>query len=538
MGDFSFSDDRELQQLNAQTLADPDNFDHWEKLVRAAEAQEGGLNRNSSPQAITAVREVYDRLLARFPLFFGYWKKYADLEFVVTGPEAAELVYERGIASIGTSVDLWANYCAFKTDTWHDMDAIRELFERGVESAGLDFLAHPLWDKYLEFEDRCESPQNIFKLLGRIIHIPLHQYARYFERYRSMAATRPVSELAPESVLSSFGPLNEVELRQRLDAYHVDVFQKTQAETTKRWTYEQEIKRPYYHVTELDSAQLTNWRRYLDFEEAEGDYTRIKFLYERCLVTCANYDEFWFRYARWMQAQGKSKSQEVRNIYARASALFIAISRPAIRLYYAYWEEAAGNIAIAMDIHHAILSFLPNHVETIISMANVQRRTRDVQAALQCLDQYMHDASGAITQHTRGAIVAEQARLLYQQGDIDAVRKLYSSQTQLYQDSAPFWLGYLDFEAKLTSPNFERVKAVYDAAKQSQSLSATAIRTITARYFSLLRDLGGKDAMSELASLDVELNGPRSVRHNMDFRVADDGWREETHNCFLDIVDE
>ena len=35
-------------------------------------------------------------------------------------------VYERGIASIGTSVDLWTNYCGFKTETNHDTDAIEE----------------------------------------------------------------------------------------------------------------------------------------------------------------------------------------------------------------------------------------------------------------------------------------------------------------------------------------------------------------------------------------------------------------------------
>lgn len=60
--------------------------------MRAAESQEGGINRNSSPQAITATRTVYDRFLAKFPLLFGYWKKYADLEFSIAGTEAAEMV--------------------------------------------------------------------------------------------------------------------------------------------------------------------------------------------------------------------------------------------------------------------------------------------------------------------------------------------------------------------------------------------------------------------------------------------------------------
>ena len=73
---------------------DPEEFERWEKLVRAAEAQEGGLNRNSSPGAIAATRDTYDRFLARFPLFFGYWKKYANLEFAIAGTEAAEMVRE------------------------------------------------------------------------------------------------------------------------------------------------------------------------------------------------------------------------------------------------------------------------------------------------------------------------------------------------------------------------------------------------------------------------------------------------------------
>lgn len=97
-------------------LEDPDNFEHWEKLVRAAESLEGGLNRNSSPQAIATTRSAYDRFLAKFPLLFGYWKKYADLEFSIAGTEAAEMVFERGVASITTSVDLWTDYTAFKIE--------------------------------------------------------------------------------------------------------------------------------------------------------------------------------------------------------------------------------------------------------------------------------------------------------------------------------------------------------------------------------------------------------------------------------------
>ena len=113
MADYSFGgtdeENAELKKLNAEVvwfppcvlprislttlqLEDPDSFENWEKLVRAAESLEGGLNRNSSPQSIAATRDIYDRFLAKFPLLFGYWKKYADLEFSIAGTEAAELV--------------------------------------------------------------------------------------------------------------------------------------------------------------------------------------------------------------------------------------------------------------------------------------------------------------------------------------------------------------------------------------------------------------------------------------------------------------
>ena len=61
------------------------------------EDQEGGkLNRNSSPQAIASLRETYDRFLARYPLFYGFWIKYADIEFSIGGTEAAEMVCSCG----------------------------------------------------------------------------------------------------------------------------------------------------------------------------------------------------------------------------------------------------------------------------------------------------------------------------------------------------------------------------------------------------------------------------------------------------------
>ncbi|KAL2930736.1 Pre-mRNA-processing factor 39, partial [Bienertia sinuspersici] len=64
--------------------------------------------------------------------------------------------------------------------------------------------------------------------------------------------------------------------------------------------FEQNIHRPYYHVKPLDDSQLHNWHRYLDLVEMEGDFDWAVKLYERCLISCAHYAEFWMRYVDYV----------------------------------------------------------------------------------------------------------------------------------------------------------------------------------------------------------------------------------------------
>ncbi|KAB8302285.1 hypothetical protein EYC80_005724 [Monilinia laxa] len=536
MADFQYGgtdeESAEIKKLNAEVLEDTDNFESWEKLVRAAETLEGGLNRNSSPQAIATTRDSYDRFLAKFPLLFGYWKKYADLEFSIAGTEAAEMVFERGIASIATSVDLWTDYCSFKVETSHDPDVIRELFERGAVAVGLDFLAHPFWDKYLEFEDRVEAQDKIFAILNRVVKIPMHQYARYFERFRQLAHARPLTELLPAETLEQFradvvsesagfqaGPKGELEIerdiRTKVDNFHLEIFARTQAETTKRWTYESEIKRPYFHVTELDNQQLANWRKYLDFEEAEDDYTRAVFLYERCLVTCAFYDEFWFRYARWMSSKER-KEEEVRNIYQRASTLYVPISRPGIRLQYAYFEEMSGRVDVARDIHQAILDRMPGHVETIISWANLERRQKGLEAAIEVYKAQID--SPAVDIYSKAAFVAEWAALLWKiRGSVDEARQVFQKNKQWYPESRHFWTKYVEFElAQPTnsgseSEHYERLKQINGEMIKTHMRLETK-KEISNLYLTYLQERGTKEAMKEFLQIDRELNGPISVQ--------------------------
>lgn len=114
--------------------------------------------------------------------------------------------------------------------------------------------------------------------------------------------------------------------------------------------FENSIGRSFFHVKPLDDSQLANWHSYLDFIEKQEDFDwvcqyfatvrmlilpksspiskifvwlqTVK-LYERCLIPCAKYPEFWMRYVEFMETKG---GRELANFaLERATQIFLEV---------------------------------------------------------------------------------------------------------------------------------------------------------------------------------------------------------------------
>ena len=136
------------------------------------------------------------------------------------------------------------------------------------------------------------------------------------------------------------------------------------------------------HVYTHGCTQLDNWREYLDFEEAESTTSAIK-LYERCLVACANYPEFWSRYANFVETNVGAAA--ARAIYVRMTSVFIK-RRPEAFLAHALFEEGQGKAADARKIYQELIA--PDApgaslVEAVVRFANFERRQNKLPAAIQ-----------------------------------------------------------------------------------------------------------------------------------------------------------
>jgi pre-mRNA-processing factor 39 len=351
----------------------------------------------------------------------------------------------------------------------------------------------------------------------------MSKYREYFERFRQTAQYRPLTELADMETLGAYrieqlrdnSNKTEIEverdIRVHLDSKYLEIYNKTQTETLKRAPFEDLIKRPYFHVTELEAPELENWRKYLDFEEAEGSYERTKFLYERCIVVCALYEEFWLRYARWLQAQ-TGKIEEVRNVYQRATFIYVPIVKPTVRLHYAVFEESEGRVDIARDVHLAILMKLPAHLETIVSLANLERRHGGIDHAIEVYSQYLRTQECDL--FAKGVLVSEWAKLLWKiKGSPDEAREVYQKNAQWYRDSRPFWVNWFFFElqqpssAATEAKQFERIKNVMEAITQRSQIGPAVVKDLGKYYMEYLLERGTADSAKEYLKIDREING-------------------------------
>ena len=173
--------------------ADPADFNCWTALIGAAERTEDVLK----------IRAVYDAFLAEFPLCYGYWKKYADAEARLAGIDGVEHVYERATHAFPYSIDLWTQRASHAIAMRRDAEKVRELFESGLAYAGTDWLAHPLWDKYIHFEQHsgCGSPVHVSRLYGRVLRVPLKELDKYWAGFDAFVTNRSPSAVIPPEEL-------------------------------------------------------------------------------------------------------------------------------------------------------------------------------------------------------------------------------------------------------------------------------------------------------------------------------------------------
>ncbi|XP_030477600.2 pre-mRNA-processing factor 39-1 isoform X3 [Syzygium oleosum] len=447
------------------------DFDAWVALIEETEkVAEGNLLK---------IRRVYDAFLAEFPLCYGYWKKYAEHEATSSTEKAVE-VYERAVLGVTYSVDIWLHYCRFAISKYEDPEVIRRLFERGLAYVGTDYLSYSLWDEYIEYEYRQQDWCRIAMIYTRIFESPILYLDKYYNSFKELAANRPLSELrtaeeaaaAASSVSEVIDQLNEGEVppdasgqspklvsaglteAEELEKYiaiREEMYKKAKEFDSKIAGFETAIGRPYFHVKPLNVAELENWHNYLNFIEREGDFSKVVKLYERCLIACANYPEYWIRYVKSMEAHGSMDLAE--NALIRATQVFVK-RQPEIHLFAAWFKEHNGDILAARAAYELVHTEIsPGLLEAIIKHANMERRLGNLDDALAVYEQAIAIEKGKEHSQALPVLFAQYARFLYlATGKVEKAREVLDEAPEHVQLSKPFLEILIFMEAVMPLP--------------------------------------------------------------------------------------
>ncbi|KAK9501193.1 hypothetical protein O3M35_002266 [Rhynocoris fuscipes] len=412
----------ELEKYWKAVKDDPTDFTGWTYLLQYVD-QESDLE---------AAREAYDTFLSHYPYCYGYWRKYADYEKRKGEKSKCEEVFERGLKAIPLSVDLWLHYLNFcKSTLKDDEEQLRNQFKRAIEQCGLEFRSDRLWDCYIKWETEGKHLQNVCQIYDQLLRIPTQGYKTHFENFEEFVlnnqpnkilsvdeflsiraevlqklrqkkvpieptAAPPGDESGDDEESNQMHADEETTLvREKIIASRKKIFKDTITAVIARWNFEEGIKRPYFHVKPLERVQLNTWREYIDFEIAGGEEERIIILFERCLIACALYEEFWVKYIKYLESLPGDMEDKIRNVYERA-CLIHHTKKPYLALNWATFEESHGNVDGARKILNHIDKEVPGVLIIQLRKINLERRAGNLEETSYLYENYISAAKTKI----------------------------------------------------------------------------------------------------------------------------------------------
>uniref|UniRef100_V9KFW1 Pre-mRNA-processing factor 39 n=1 Tax=Callorhinchus milii TaxID=7868 RepID=V9KFW1_CALMI len=491
----------------------PQDFTGWTYLLQYVEQE----------NHILAARKAFDNFFSYYPYCYGYWKKYADFEKRHGNMKLAEEVYRRGLQAIPLSVDLWLHYISFLKETLDNSNAetgakLKSVFEHSVLAAGTDFRSDRLWETYINWQNESGNLVEVTAIYDRILGIPTQLYSHHFQRFKDhvqnhlpkdIICTEDFMKLRRELVVKNShfdndGPpgddvepgidlndpaqiVSEIEnMRHRIIEIRQETHNHNENEVSRRWTFEEGIKRPYFHVKPLEKAQLKNWKDYLDFEIENGTLERVVVLFERCLVACALYEDFWIKYAKYME---NHSNEGVRHVYSRACTVHLC-KKPMVHLLWAAFEEQQGNINEARRILRSLEESVPGLAMVRLRRVSLERRHGNIDEAGFLLQDAIKNSK---TPSEASFYAVKLARLLFKvEKSLSKARKVLVEAIERDKESTKLYLNLLELEysAELKL-NEENILNCFDKAVSSSMPIETRI-AFSQRKVEFLEDFGSE----------------------------------------------
>ncbi|KAK7789474.1 hypothetical protein R5R35_012343 [Gryllus longicercus] len=481
----------ELDKYWEAVTEDPSDFTGWTYLLQYVDQEND----------IEAAREAYDAFLSHYPYCYGYWRKYADYEKRKGNKEKCEDVFERGLKSIPLSVDLWIHYLNYCKATYpEDEEHLRTQFEKAINACGMEFRSDKLWESYIKWETEGKRFQNVTALYDRLLTVPTQGYTKHFDNFQEHISNNPpqkvlsvdefltlrrevlqllkqydqpltTDDVAPgEKVEAPPGEESEEQpavksdeettaLRERIISLRRKIHKNTVAAVADRWHYEEGIKRPYFHVKPLERCQLKNWIEYLDYEIEQGDKDRIIILFERCLIACALYEEFWIKFICYLESLNEDMTDKIRNVYERACTIHHT-KKPNLHLHWAVFEESHQNYDKASEILNNLEKLVPNMLQVAYRRINLERRRNNLEKVCALYEHYISSSKNKVIANN---MAIKYARFCWKiKGDVEKAILVLNKAVEKDRENPRLYLQLIDMGLQRSPLNESEILCIID----------------------------------------------------------------------------
>lgn len=446
-------------------------------------------------------------------------------------------VYERSVAAAAPCVQAWDSYLAWHlARTLEDLQPLpapstsssssppreallsaqRARYERAVGAVGLDYGAQGVWAAWAGFERGVAgSVRGAVGVLLRACGVPLAGADALWAQLRALVAQHalpdvlPAAEAAAYAAARAAAPVEEQlrvedDTRRALLARAQTAHAAAAALAAARAPYERVVgHRAYFHVAPVDDVYRRAWRAYLALETAHGARARVVALYERCLVACTYYPEFWVAYARYLEdsptdtssdtaseADDNAAEAEAEKVYRRAlGVLGEGVAHGAeVVVAYAGFCEAHGRVdearAVLVRAQQAEGQRGMACAAVAVARAELEARAGDDGAAaavLRAATEAVRDTPARLCVWTR------LCRLHAARGDVGALRAATDAMLAALPACADAWAAAVDAAEGA---------AVWGARAETRGAALGLARALLARMLGARAEAGplGADA--------------------------------------------
>lgn len=488
----------ELQKYWQAVIVDPSDFAGWTYLLQYVD-QENNIEN---------AREAYNKFLELYPYCYGYWRKFADFEKRNSNKEECEFVFHRGLKAIPLSVDLWIHYMTYlKTYYTDNVDFIRSKFEEGLKTCGLEYRSDRLWDHYIKWEIDQNKLANAFDIYNRLLATQTLGYLTHFENFKEFVNKNELDKFlnateylelrqriaeglrisgSGELLTDDTAPPGEEEntflseisekelslMREAIIESKYKIHKETGKEIEKRQAFEEGIKRPYFHVKPLEKCQIDNWKNYITFEKEARNHQRIIIVYERCLIACALYEEFWLSYVEYLESLTFDVSDLLNDLFTRACIVHHRKSTE-LHLKWSVFEEIKGNVDKAAEILKNLDEAVPHMLQIIYRRINLEKRRNHYDRVCELYEHYMN------TSHTKfltSNIAIKYARFLWKCANkidkaIQIITEIINKDKDNMQENARLLLQLVELKISVKPINENSVIQTFDEILSMSSVN-------------------------------------------------------------------